>query len=108
MKVKVTVKEPLSRNAKAFGSRLQAIRVGHGLRLEDVACMADCTRAAVSWWEQGKGIPSATNLLALAELFDNTTMAELVKDTIYEKILNFDREHGREVPLNGCGRIDDH
>ena len=55
-----------------IGDRIKQYRVDHGLKQEELADMLFVTRAAVSKWENGKGIPDVDNLQRLADLLGIT------------------------------------
>lgn len=65
--------EPRTENASQLGAelgaRLRELRARHGLTQDQVAQRVGCHESAVSRWEGGSRIPTASDILALSELY---------------------------------------
>lgn len=60
-----------------FSEKLTQLRKSKNMTQEELAASLYVSRAAVSKWEQGRGLPSIDSLKALAALFDVTVDALL-------------------------------
>ena len=64
------------------GSKLRDIRIEQGMSQETLAERLDVSRQTISKWENGGGLPSASNLVALSDIFGIPTDAFLKDDWI--------------------------
>ena len=51
-------------------SRLQGLRLSHGISQSELAAAVGVSTRAVKYWEHGQRTPNAASLLALAHYFD--------------------------------------
>lgn len=54
---------------KAIGNNIEALRLSHKLKQEEFAKKLDVSRPTVSNWEQGKSLPTTSQLIKLSEVF---------------------------------------
>ncbi len=55
---------------KEFCERLKFLRAERGLTQKDVAKAIGVAQSAVTFWENGKRVPNALAIIALAKFFD--------------------------------------
>ena len=68
-------------NLQATGKRMRSIRIERNFSVEDVREYMEFTSVqAIYKWERGECLPSADNLLALAELYEVNPRELFVKE----------------------------
>ena len=60
-------------------NRLYELRKQHGYSQDELADKLNVSRQAISKWENGSSDPSATNLMALADVF-NIKVEDMLKE----------------------------
>lgn len=84
-----------------FHEKLQNLRKSRGITQEELAQQLCVSRAAVSKWESGRGLPSIESLKDIAEYF-SVTIDDLLSG---EKLLSIAENENRMNIRNLCGLL---
>ena len=89
-------------NKKLVGKRIQAIRLGKGLTLEEFGELIGASKSSISEWESGKHLPPAKSIISRWEkgvMLPNSSRLERVAklgDITVNKLLYGNNEHDIE------------
>ena len=84
-----------------FSEKLLQLRKSNNMTQEQLAAMLFVSRAAVSKWESGRGLPNIDSLKAIAVLF-GVTVDELLSG---EELLDVAQSETREKTRRMCGLL---
>lgn len=62
-------KEYHEKKKKTVGNNIQQVRIAHGLTIQELSETLHITEEKIEDWENGKSMPSISNLNALSDLF---------------------------------------
>ena len=89
-----------------FSEKLSQLRKSKNMTQEELAAMLFVSRAAVSKWESGRGLPNLDSLKAIAVLFGVTVDELLSGDELLSAAQNETREKTRRMQSSLFGLLD--
>ena len=89
-----------------FSEKLTQLRKSKNMTQEELAAMLFVSRAAVSKWESGRGLPNIDSLKAIAVLFGVTVDELLSGEELLSAAQNETREKTRRMCISLFGLLD--